>query len=180
MFENLITIHGKHAYYVNKLTKIELNNDKKLSIFERNLDVYLAAPVVGYINGRKEPEEIGNYKDITAKISVEQLVREDKNLEMIFRTIMLLDESKGADEEAEIIRAFKDDSTSEFTERHTENMEVFNSYVRGGISILYEALVANAAVKDDYLKNIYNYAQMFNIEIDGVSDEDLETEVGLR
>lgn len=181
MFENLITFQGKHAHYMKKLTDMDIGDENKLSIFERNLDVYLTAPVIGYINDRRESEEIGEYKNVTAKISVEQLIKEGKNLEIIFRTIMLLDEHKGIDEEAQIRRAFRDDSNKEINDNHKDNMESFNSYVRGGISILYEALIENAAVKDDYLKNIFTYVKIFNKEIiDGITDEELELEIGYK
>lgn len=181
MFENLISFQGKHAHYMKKLTDMDIGDNNKISVFDRNLDVYLTAPIIGYINDRRESEEIGEYKNVTAKISVEQLIKEGRNLDVIFRTIMLLDEHRGIDEEVQIRRAFRDDSNKEINDNHKENMELFNSYARGGISILYEALIDNAAVKDDYLKNISTYVKQFNNEIiEGITDEELEFEIGYK
>lgn len=180
MFESLVTIRGKHAYYMKQLTSIELSHDEKISIFKRNLDLYITAAIIGFINDREEEQDLSSYNDASAKIEVEQLVKESKNLEMIFRTIMLLNDSGNADEEVQIRRAFRDDSLKEVNNNHEHNVGVFENYIRGGISILYGAMIENAAVKSDYIKNIYAYLENFEREMQGITDEELEIEVGYR
>ena len=51
-----------------------------------------------------------------------------------------------------------------------EDMELFDSYVRGGIDVLYEKLIENATSPDEYINNLYDFItefeERFNQDID--------------
>lgn len=46
-----------------------------------------------------------------------------------------------------------------------ENMELFNSCVRGGIEWLYEQFTEETTTKDDYIAKIYEIVDSFNNEL---------------
>lgn len=59
MFDREYYFYGKHADMVRKLTT-NWNDKIGASVFERNLDVYEIAPIIGWIYNRKaEVEQIG-------------------------------------------------------------------------------------------------------------------------
>ena len=50
MFDKEYSFKGIHAEKVSKLTA---KFDETTSLFERNFDVYMMAPIVGFLYGRK-------------------------------------------------------------------------------------------------------------------------------
>lgn len=155
MFNEDITIHGKHAHYMKAL------GDKENShVFKRFFDVFINGAIVGLIyNQREDRDKDSQYKDVVAKIMSSTINKERGNLEYIYRLIMLLDDSTNLKLEAKINRAFRDDSSSDITENHKENMDLFFSYVLGGISILYDKIVVNSIEKDDYFKQMNEFIE---------------------
>lgn len=171
MFKADIELKGKHAAYMKQLVE-----DNKL--FSRNIDVYMAAPLIGYVNGIKEDiDKSDQYSEVIRKIGTQALLNEEKQLDMIYRLIMLLDSTTKMTTEEKINRAFRDDSNKDLTDKHQNNMELFNSYVRGGITILYEEIIKDATVKEDYFKNINDYIKKFNENVTGISEDSAEKEL---
>lgn len=168
IFRSDVTIQGKHARYMTALVE----NQK---IFSRNIDVYMTAPIIGFVNNKQgavDFGENGEYQGATRKIGTEALLGEEKNLTTIFRTIIFLhnQEFLDVDERAEL--AFREDQKVEVvqvdgvmieekTKKHKENMEVFNSYALGGIEILYNEIVKDAVEEMDYIINILGYVERF-------------------
>ena len=48
------------------------------------------------------------------------------------------------------------------TEKAKEDFELFNSYVRGGIEILYEKLLENVSSNEDYIDRVVLFLDEFN------------------
>ena len=65
--------------------------------------------------------------------------------------VLLLDESEGLSKEQKIDRAFRKPETEEEFKR---NVELFNSYVRGGIEYLYDALVIRVLDVQDEVNDV--------------------------
>lgn len=167
MYTKEIILTGKHAFFVKEL----VNNYK---LFPRYIDVYLVAPLVGYIHGnREEKDDNSPHVNDTASIFLEQINRERERLKTNYRLIMLLNNDGVTSTEEQIERAFKDDSNETKIERHHQNKKIFESYVRAGISTLFEVLVENGTEQDDYIKNAYDYIKDFQREI----SDDLESRV---
>ncbi len=165
MFENDYTINGIHATHLKYLVN-------EMNVFTRYIDVYMNAAIIGFLHGRK-----GN-KDTTsqdrARIYADAFATERLNCDFIYRLIMLLDETIELSTQQRLDRAFRDDSKkrSENTEdAHAKNMDVFNSYVLGGIEELYEQLTSGATNRDDYINRIYDMTVKFNEEIEGIDYE---------
>lgn len=60
MFDKQYRFRGRHAVRVDKLTGV-FDSDSKAKLFDRNVDVYTNAPLVGFLYGRRA--EIDNEKN---------------------------------------------------------------------------------------------------------------------
>lgn len=158
MFSSDIYVRGKYASWLKFLSEKTEKNDKSekvAGVFKRDIDVYLTAAVIGLNFGLRR--EADNNSD-KAKIHVDTVLKEQNNLMFIFRIAMLVDNSTGLNADEKINRAFKSPDTP-------ENIELFNSYVRGGIEWLYEQFTEGTTTKDDYLAKIYEIVNSFNSEL---------------
>ena len=129
------TLYGKHAMYMKEL--------KDKEIFSRYIDVYKAAAPIGFLYNKKEIEDkfknsLGKLEE--SKIFTEQVVRESKYLKINFQLIILLDKE------------------------YENDIELFESYVRGGIEILYEKCISDSTQKDDFMDNIINFLEELKIK----------------
>lgn len=153
MFDNEYSFRGSHAEKVIKLTANFDKNQHKL--FNRNIDVYLTAPIIGFLYGRRS--ELDRSSE-TTKIFPQQLIREQSNLLFAYRLIMLLDKDYEPDLSKRIDKAFRyynDD------EKAASDEERFEEYVRGGVDVLYEKLLSNISSEEDYILNLYNFMEEF-------------------
>ena len=154
MFDKEYSFKGKHAFKVKSMVKRD--QEHKFPIFERNLDVYLIAPIVGFMYGRTcEIEADSNFK---TDIFPEQLFNNRNDLMFNYRLIMLLADKYEPDTKERINKAFNFlNNTKVSNDEH-----LFNSYVLGGIDVLYEKLVENSLNIDDCLNNLYDFIEDFN------------------
>jgi len=155
MFENDYTINGIHATHLKYLV-----NDAK--VFTRYIDVYMIAAIIGFLHGRSEKKD--NTSQDRARIYADAFATERLNCDFIYRLIMILDGTTELSTQQRLDRAFRDDSQkeSELTKVvHTQNMDLFNSYVFGGIEELFEQFTNGATSRDDYINKIYDVAAKF-------------------
>ena len=153
MFDKEYSFRGKHAAYVIKLTNEY--DDKHHKIFNTNYDVYAMAPIIGFLYQRKaELDKTGE----STKIFPDKLIREQQNLIFNYRLIMLLDEKHETDLNERINKAFRYYGQS----NASQDEELYESYVRGGVEILYEKLIEPAKGVEDYLKNLYDFMEEFD------------------
>ncbi len=165
MFENDYTISGIHATHLKYLV-----NDAK--IFIRYIDVYMNAAIIGFLHGRLEKKD--NSSQDRARIYADAFATERLKCDFIYRLIMLLDGNAEFSTQQRLDRAFRDDSQmeSEYTKDvHSQNMELFNSYVLGGIEELYEQFTKGATSRDDYINRIYDITVKFKEEVEGIDYE---------
>lgn len=158
MFNSDIFVRGKHATYLKYLSKTTEKNDRKekvAGVFERAIDVYMTAPVIGLVFGKRVEEDKTSTDSV--KLFADVVIREQTNLESILRTVILVDNSYGLTPDEKIEKAFRAPET-------LENMQLFNSYLRGGIEWLYEQFTEGATTKDEYLAKIYEIVGNFAAE----------------
>lgn len=158
MFTTDIFVRGKHATYLKYLSKKTEKNDRKekvAGVFERAIDVYMTAPIIGLVYGLRR-DEVDPNSD-TVKIFAETVNREQLNLVSIYRTVLLVDNSRGLTADEKIEQAFRTPDTA-------ENMKIFNAYLRGGIEWLYEQITSGAVTHDEYLAKIYEIVGNFALE----------------
>ena len=151
MFDKEYSFKGTHA---DKVIKLTARFDDKNAIFKRNLDVYMMAPIVGFLYQRKaEVNTEGEQK--TTKIFPQQLIENQDDLAFNYRLIMLLDKKHESDIEKRIDKAFRNYNS----ERAAEDEKLFESYVLGGVDVLYEKIIGNANSPEAYLSNLYDFME---------------------
>ena len=157
MFDKQYRFKGKHALRVSTLIGV-FDEVSKAKIFGRNVDVYADAPLIGFLYNRtaeldntKNPETHEVYNQ---NVMGDRVMQSQDELTFNFRLIMLLDANYEPDVEKRINNAFK------FMDK-PEHMERFNSYVRGGVDVLYEKITENATTPDEYVNNLYDFLEEF-------------------
>lgn len=135
---------GKHRDYVDKMWSLNKIQD---SFFKRLVDLYAIAAIVGLKTNRKS-EEVKDDTDIKRTVQMKQLLENIQTLLPIMRLVLIMDNSRGLTLEQKLESAFV---IPEDYDTYKENMELFNSYARGGIEYLYEQLVLRTPdIDDDY------------------------------
>ena len=152
MFDKEYSFRGNHAEKVIKLTTAFDNKNK---LFNRNLDVYLIAPLVGFLYNRTA--DLDRSSEST-KIFPEQLINESHNLLFTYRLILLLDKKHEPVFEERINKAFRDYGS----DKAASDEDHYETYVRGGVDVLYEKLLGSIASEEDYLKNLYDFLEEFD------------------
>ena len=158
---------GKHRDYVDKLWTQGKIQD---SFFRRLVDLYAIAAIVGLKANRRSPEE-RDESDIKRTVQMKQLNENYQTLLPIMRMILIMDNSRGLSFEEKLENAFQ---IPESLEVYKTNMELFNSYARGGIEYLYEHLVLRVPdVDEDYSDSrIANIVALIRnpIDTDGIQE----------
>lgn len=133
---------GKHRDYVDKLwTQGRIQE----SYFRRLVDLYAIAAIIGLKAKRRSPEE-RDESDVKRTVQMKQLNENYQTLLPIMRMILIMDDSRDMTFEEKLESAFV---IPEDEETYKANMELFNSYARGGIEYLYEQLVLRAPDMDE-------------------------------
>lgn len=157
MFNEQYIFSGRHALYVDALVKG--TNATSSKIFQRNVDVLLVAPVLGFINGRlaeKHTQKDNNGKNIETSVFAERVIGSQAELMYIYQLIMLLDKKYEPDKEKRIEKAFRHPGSD------PKDYERFQSYVRGGVEVLYERIIEDCKLDEDVIQNLYDLVE--NIE----------------
>ena len=155
MFEKDIIITGTHASYIKEMKEVA-------GLFARNLDIYMLAPIMGFLNNRKGQKN--NEGGEKSTIQAQQLSNVKEDCELIYRLIILLDEDD-IDKDERLNRAFRYDSDVEKKKEFDNAMEIYNEYVLGGIEYMHETFVAGCVEVDDYTTKIFEAASDFQDEI---------------
>lgn len=151
MFDKEYAFKGRHAEMVNDLTKkFGVNNNK---LFQRNLDVYILAPIIGFLYQRKA--DIDNTSNISTKIFGDILIQNSDDLMFNYRLIMLLDKNNEPDAEKRIEKTFRGNNSE-------DDEALYESYVRGGVEVLYEKLMAKVNASDEYINKLYDFLEEFD------------------
>lgn len=159
MFDKQYRFKGRHALRVDKLTSA-FDTESKAKIFERNVDVYSNAPLVGFLYGRlaelddeKNPETGQVYNQ---NVMGDRVIYSQEELLFNYRLIMLLDAKYEPDKDKRIDKAFRHMGEDPADE------ERFDSYVRGGVDVLYEKLIEGASDPNDYVTRLYEFLEEFD------------------
>ncbi len=171
MFRKQYRFRGRHALRVDQLTNI-FDGESKAKLFNRNIDVYANAPLVGFLYGRtaeidhtKNPETNQVYGE---NVMGDRVMESEEELTFNFRLIMLLDSQYEPDEGKRIDKAFR------FTGDDSQDVARFDSYVRGGVDVLYEKLIEGALEPDDYIEKLYDFIEEFQDRFNAeISDDDI-------
>ena len=171
MFDKQYRFRGRHALRVDALTSV-FDSESKAKIFDRNVDVYANAPLVGFLYGRtaelddtRNPESNQVYNQ---NVMGDRVIYSQEELIFNFRLIMLLDKAYEPDENSRINKAFRHMGEDPADEAQ------FDSYVRGGVDVLYEKLIEGVSSPDEYVMRLYDFVEEFQEKFnDDISSEDI-------
>lgn len=172
MFENDYTIDGKHATYLKFLARKNSRDDQSpdnataAKLFERYIDVYMNAVVLGLLYKRTAKRDTAS--DDRARVFADAFANERENCIFLYRMVMILDKTELTPEER-VDRAFRYDTQPEKADAFRQNMELFHDYVRGGIEVMYEQFTDGCQTQDDYISKIYEVMATFKKELEGIS-----------
>lgn len=158
MFDKQYRFRGRHALRVDMLTSV-FDKDSKSKLFERNVDVYSNAPLVGFLFGRiAAPDDLKNPETnqvYNQNVMGDRVIYSQEELLFNYRLIMLLDKEYEPDENKRIDKAFR------HMGEEPADIERFDSYVRGGVDVLYEKLIEGASTVDDYMGRLFDFIEDF-------------------
>ncbi|MBR0131962.1 MAG: hypothetical protein IJM14_02635 [Lachnospiraceae bacterium] len=159
MFDKEYSFKGRHAQRVELLTSNLDENMKGLKLFARNFDVYMDAPLVGFLYNRKADFDYSknpNTNEVyTTKIFGDILIQNKLELEFNYRLIMLLDSNAEKDPKIRVSKAFR-----RMGENYEDN-QLYESYVRGGVDVLYEKLIEGAHEPGEYIEKVSEFVSDF-------------------
>ena len=171
MFDKQYRFKGRHAVRVDQLTSA-FDTVSKAKLFDRNVDVYTNAPLVGFLYGRlADPDDEKNPENgqvYNQNVMGDRVIYSQEELMFNFRLIMLLDAAYEPDKEARINEAFRHMGEDPADE------ERFDSYVRGGVDVLYEKLSEGANSPDDFVTKLFEFLAEFDERFNSsVSSDDI-------
>lgn len=152
-FNKDYSFRGTHAVKVKELTASFDNKGNKL--FARNLDVYILAPIIGFMYSRTS--ELDNSGE-TTNILYDAMSRETNTLWFNYRLIMLLDKQNEPDFTKRIEKAFRYYGT----DQAKPDEDLYESYVRGGVDFIYGKLIIGSMQPGDYLRKLYEFLGEFD------------------
>lgn len=156
-------LHGRYAKYVDAMWvqgKIEDH-----SRFKRLVDLYAVGAIIGLRIGNKRADDFET--DDKRTVQLKQIAGEYDRFKTIMQVILLIDDSRNMTPEEKARIAFDTNDKSEY--RYKEDMELFNSYARGGIEYLYNKLVLRSTKEDDEFVDarVANIMALFNDDMQG-------------
>ena len=158
MFDKQYRFRGRHAVRVDALTSV-FDSESKAKLFERNVDVYANAPLVGFLYGRtSDPDDTRNPETNQVdnqNVMGDRVIYSQEELMFNFRLIMLLDKAYEPNEDIRINKAFRNMGEDPSDEAR------FDSYVRGGVDVLYEKLIEGVTSPDEYVTRLYDFVEEF-------------------
>jgi|LSQX01.3.fsa_nt_gb hypothetical protein len=166
LFQGQYRFWGTHADRVKRLTA-EFDTGKH-KLFRTVHEVFQLAPIVGFLNKRKADLN----RDVPGDISIfdAEMSRHRDVFQFNYQLIMLLDADYEADFNARVDKAFKYYGT----DKAKPDEELYESYVRGGVDVLYEKLIEPSNSPDDYTKNLYEFMEDFEKRYGQSADEILD------
>lgn len=175
MFDRVYEVKGKHAHYVKFLNSFQRSFDKErygknAAIFPNAVDVYMVASLIGVAYNRTAP--VDTESSDSTDIAVEAIINRQKQLDTIYRLVLLSERESDLSDDEKVARAFRDD---EVPEKLAANLDLFHAYFRGGLEWLYEQATDNgdAITQQDYLRRIVELVNQY-CEDFGMTELDTE------
>ena len=141
-FQDDVLFTGKHSRYIDELWE---QNQIQHSFIKTLYELYALSAIIGL--RLKMPKPADN-SDGKRTIQTKQLIAYTHVLNIVMTLVLLLDNTNDINDEQKIDRAFRGPNNKE---EFDNNVELFNSYARGGIEYLYNKLVLRTLdIEDEY------------------------------
>lgn len=165
MFDDDYELIGRHASIIKFFSN-------EADLFPSFINVYCCAAVFGLLYDR-HVEKDNTIKD-RAKILASAFNNHRADCVFLYRLTMLLERSTEVSTEERVDRAFRDDADEDHPDKLKANMELFNSYVRGGLDVMQEQFLDGCASEEDYMRRAYDKFIDFKRQINDVDFDPLE------
>lgn len=177
MFDANLKFIGRHAQEIRELAPSKLAGgqaQQDQTIFSRYVDVLPVAVVLGFLCHRHSGvDDTPGASAATTNILLEQVNQVRGSLEFAYRLILLLHDKEHLPLQTRMDRAFRYDSDAE---KRATGDAIFFDYMRGGIDLLYENLLAGASSTEEDVKNLYEFVrEIHDLYVKDVSIEDIFT-----
>lgn len=172
-FTNEYTFVGKHAKYVMELKDV---------LFDRNVDIFLLAPILGLAYNRKS--SIDNSSQDKTKIFGDMMIKVQAKNIFNFRLCVLTSDAFTEEEKKDLAFKYYSGDDEDHKDLFNKGTKIFNQYLLGGVEILYENMLQNNSkyngkpddVKylNDMVKNIVEFIDSYkeiSDSIDVLSDD---------
>lgn len=151
-------------FYKDTANKIRFLRDET-GLFERFVDVFIIAGVVGMLFNKKGKEQVDKNR---ATIFLGQLSNEALRIKYFSSLAFLIENNDTNTDEHELLKQTFSDwfSNKKSDDESIENAKykIFKEYAIGGIDILYECVVGESTSKEGYLRNFYNFIKKIDEE----------------
>ena len=158
IFNKQYKFTGVHAQKVDALTSAF--DESKSKFFARNVDVYINAPLIGFLYGRKAEKDMtknpATGEVFDQNVMGDRVIYSQHELLYNFRLILLLDANYEPDENKRVDKAFRNMGDD------PSDMELFDSYVRGGVDVLYEKLIEGEKDPANYINRLNDFIAEFD------------------
>ncbi len=141
--------------------------EKNAGILPYAIDVYMVSPLIGVAYNRKSPTD--NSSNDSTRIFAEAIVKRQKQLDTIYRLVMLSERESTLSADEKVVRAFRDDENAE---KLAANLDLFHQYMRGGLEWLYELATEDATTQEDYLARIVELVNQYSEDFGFIEMED--------
>lgn len=144
----------EHNFYgTHAMKAVELRD---LGFFDRLVDILAVAPLLGFEYNCVSDRN--NQDNVEKGMFRSQLMKVDAQLELDYKTIMLLDRNYEPDETERFKKAFQ----TAPDQRSPEDLEHFEEYVRGGVDFLYDKLVGTGNTQYERLMELQEFVESFS------------------
>lgn len=168
VFEKEYVFRGKHADMVKRMVAKESDGIGR-GFFETNYQIYLVAPLVGWAYQQRARVDKG--ADNTTKVFPDKITKHRQDLLFTYHTLMALYwKEKGLEKEELVDMVFGLDDKDE---ERKECDAIYNSYVLGGVEILYSKIFKekDAIDIDGYVMNLYEFVEDLGVRLGSVTPE---------
>lgn len=162
-FHEEYAFKGKHARYVKIL---------KNSLFNRNVDILILSPILGLVYNRKSnPDTTAeNSEEVPTKIFAETMIRENSKILYNYRLCMLLSDEYSDQEKRDNAFKYYTGEDQDHMEEFNKSIELYNSYILGGVEILYEIMLKNNTEYNGDSQNIKYQKKIISDVTEFISD----------
>lgn len=170
LFSDIYFFRGEHAQKARELTNI-IDKTTGLKIFQSAIELYIVAAVVGLKNNRRE--KIVKSDAQQYRIDVGQFISHSRDVEYVYQLVMLTypdDKLKPIDRINNAFRYSKEKCT-----QNTINMEIFEGYMLGGVSILYDQFINEDNQRySEYLSSLKSLISEYSLSNSDSTDEEFD------
>lgn len=183
-FSKPVRFRGIHAAYAQYLStergQLRIGG---VNIFSRIMDAYMVSILIGLKYNRtalvddnevlakdifQNSKEYGDKKISSSDINSETIHASQTQLNYIYRIVMLCENVRKLSDEEKIANAFKSENDPD---KIDNNIELMNSFARGGLEVLYEKFQGLADDEDEIIRTQLELFDEFNMIDDSRTEE---------